>query len=292
MLETIRKISGYFHPSKELIWSGENISDAWFSAHFNYATDVVAEWVGHEQLKNANVLDFGCGDGITALGLILRYGTKHITGLDISQTHRMLGALARREIGLTSLPKQLQFQQIEAGASFRLIHPCDVIISWSTFEHIETPYLSGVLQNLHQQLSDDGLFFLQINPLYFSPFGSHLSRFELEPWAHLLRTPEQVIEAVAAFDGDIPADEVEENFHTRDFSAYKEFVLNEYRQLNRLTGSELVQHLKAHGFEVVREVYGKVSMEPPPCLLEKFSHHDLVTDEVRLLLRKARAKNS
>jgi len=38
--------------------------DAWFSAHYNYATDAVIDWLASElQLEAARLLDFGCGDG-------------------------------------------------------------------------------------------------------------------------------------------------------------------------------------------------------------------------------------
>lgn len=286
MLKYLRNFSKHALHRRELTWRADKMTDAWFSAHFNYAADVVVEWVGVERLRDAHILDFGCGDGITALGLILRHGANHITGIDISETHRGLAKLAHREIGLASLPKKLDFQKIKAGEPFKLSRPCDLIISWSTFEHIELRYLGGILQNLHQQLSVDGLFFLQINPLYFSPFGSHLSRFKLPPWTHLLCSSSLVTNAVMDFEGNIPADEIEENFHTRDFKAYKTFVLNEFHQLNRLTTSELVQRLTEHGFEVIREAYGKVDISPPHSLMDRFSQHDLVTDEVRLLLRK------
>ena len=286
VIRDLQNISQSASQPQKLHWSGDSISDAWFSAHFNYAADVVVDWVGQDRLRGIHVLDFGCGDGITALGLMLRYGADRITGIDVSETHLGLEGLAFREIGLSSLPEQLRFQRIRAGDPFELSQKCGVIISWSTFEHIELRYLSGILQNLYQQLSDDGLFFLQINPLYFSPFGSHLSRFELDPWAHLLHSSSQVTDAVMNFQGSIPADEIEENFHTRDFAKYKEFVLKEYHQLNRLTTGELIQRLTAHGFEVVREGYGKVDICPPHTLTDKFSQHDLVTDEVRLLLRK------
>jgi SAM-dependent methyltransferase len=273
--------------AKDLQWSDGNIKDAWFESHFHYAADVVAQWLGPGKLTQAHILNFGCGDGITDLGLILRHQARQITGVDISKTYLGLGQLAAREIGLRRLPRELTFQRISAGASFDLASPCDLIITWSTFEHIELAYMKGILANLHRVLQPDGLFFLQINPLYFSPFGSHLSRFKLPPWAHLLWSQEQVIQTVMDFAGDIPSDEVEENFHTRDFTAYKQFVLSEYQQLNQLTSSQLVQLLKENGFAVIREAFGQVNLSPPPALSSRFSEHDLLTDEIRLLLKKA-----
>lgn len=273
-------------PQAAATWSADTIRDGWFEAHFHYAADIVAEWVGAERLARGLLLDFGSGDGITGLSLLLRHGAHSVLGVDVSQTHKGLPALARREIGLSRLPSTLRFERIEPGQPFARGVKADAIMSWSTFEHIEWPYMAGVLDNLYQVLADDGLFFLQINPLYYAPQGSHLGRFQLPAWSHLLLSPDALEDAVAVFSGDIPQEEVEENFHTRDFASYKDFVLDEYRKLNRLTTSQLVDALHQHGFEVVREVYGKVDQQPPAELLERYSLHDLQTEEVRLLLKK------
>lgn len=286
MLDSLIKRLWPLPPAKRLRWNASNITDAWFEAHFNYAADVVTEWVGKSCLEQGHTLDFGCGDGITALGLILKHQARKITGVDISRTHQGLANLANTQISLDRLPRELAFKRIHAGDRFSLQSPCDLVISWSTFEHIELSYMQGILDNLHRALKPDGLFFLQINPLYFSPYGSHLSRFKLPAWAHLQWSSEQVTDAVMAFAGEIPTDELEENFRTRDFATYKMFVLNEYRQLNQLTSRQLIQLLNENGFEVVREAYGQVSLAAPADLLEKFSQHDLLTDEIRLLLKK------
>lgn len=273
-------------PGADTRWSAAQIRDAWFEAHFHYAADVVAEWVGAERLARGPMLDFGVGDGITGLSLLLRHGAHSVHGVDVSDTHKGLPKLAWREIGLARLPPTLQFERIAPGQVFAQGRRFDSIMTWSTFEHIEWPYMDAILQNLHQVLADDGVFFLQINPLYYAPQGSHLGRFQLPAWAHLLMTPQQLEDAVGAFSGQIPKDELEENFFKRDFDSYKDFVLDEYRKLNRLTTSQLVEALQRHGFEVVREAYGKVEQVPPPELLAQYSLHDLQTEEVRLLLKK------
>ena len=61
----------------------------------------------------------------------------------------------------------------------------DAIYSWSVFEHIPREQIPGIMEDLYALLPAAGLFFLQIEPLYFSPFGSHLRRFIDTPWAHL-----------------------------------------------------------------------------------------------------------
>lgn len=270
-------------------WDPQRIKDEWFAAHFNHAADMVAEWLGHERLRSSTLLDFGCGDGITDLALALRHGARRIIGVDISTTHRRLAAIARREIGLQGLPQQLEFHRIAPGERLAGRFAPDILISWSTFEHIELPYLDGVLADLHAMLPPGGLFFLQINPLYHSPHGSHLGRFGLEPWAHLLLGDSDLEQAVMDSGSEIPADEIEENFHSRDIVAYKRFILAEYRKLNRLTADQLVARLRSHGFEILREQRGQLAMTPPAALLERFAAADLLTDDIQLLLGKPAA---
>jgi 2-polyprenyl-3-methyl-5-hydroxy-6-metoxy-1,4-benzoquinol methylase len=265
-------------------WDGGHIQDAWFDAHFNYAADVVAEWIGAERLARAQLLDFGSGDGITMLGLMLRHGLPDATGADISATHLGLQDLALRQIGMRRLPRKLRFHRIVPGQAVDGSGRFDVIMTWSTFEHIERRYLPGVLRNLRELLTPDGVMFLQINPLFYSPQGSHLGRFQLPPWAHLAWDDQRLRQAVMAFQGEIPSDEMEENFHVREFDAYKQFVLNEYDQLNRLTAAELVTLLNDSGFKVVREQYSEVDLQPPPELVERFGQRDLMIEEIRLLL--------
>ena len=56
-------------------WDAQRISDEWFRAHFEYAADVVHHWVGGVlDVRSAKLLNFGCGDGITDLALVLRHG--------------------------------------------------------------------------------------------------------------------------------------------------------------------------------------------------------------------------
>lgn len=273
------------NPNNPLTWHGDTIKDGWFDAHFNYAADVVAEWLG-EDGPRGKLLDFGCGDGITGLGLMLRHGYPAVEGMDISTTHRGLMALAKREIKLTNLPSELKFRQIHAGERVVAAQPFNSIMSWSAFEHIGRPYLQPVISNLYDLLSPGGLLFVQINPLYYSPQGSHLGRFQLPDWAHLRWSKERIVQQVMAFQGEIPASETEENFHIRSFAEYKTWVLQEFDLLNQITIEELSQCFKVQGFELVREVYGQVAQVPPEDLLKKFSEKDLRTEEVRFLFKR------
>ena len=269
-------------------WSDAHITDEWFRAHFTYAADVVAKWIGPERIRGARMLDFGAGDGITLLGLMLRHGLGSALGVDISTTHKGLLALARKQIGLRRLPRGLTFERIAPGAPFACRQaPVPLIMSWSTFEHVPLAQMNAIFTRLRELLAEDGRFFLQINPLFYSPFGAHLSRFGLPPWAHLLWSEAELEQAVHTFAGDIPPDEMEENFFKRSMGGYKQFVLNEYRALNRITADELTARLQQAGFTIEREQRAQVDLTVPPELLERFAEADLRVEEIRLLMRRS-----
>ena len=168
-------------------WSSENISDQWFKDHFECAAPIIHEWLSAEmEMAGASLLDFGCGDGITDLAIALKYRPKNVIGVDITSTFTNLDEIAARQIGLNRFPKNLSFQKIAPGQSLAHTLKVDAIFTWSAFEHIERPFLDMVVADLFDLLPQGGLFFLQIEPLYYSPFGSHLGRFIKQPWAHLL----------------------------------------------------------------------------------------------------------
>ncbi len=50
------------------------------------------------------------------------------------------------------------------------------------------------MYELHRVLAQDGILFIQIEPLYQSPFGSHLLRLIPEPWAHLKMSKDAYLE--------------------------------------------------------------------------------------------------
>src|SRR5574340_431946 len=253
-------LSSTRHPS----WSSEEITDQWFRDHFQYAASVIHEWLQHEMpIAGSTLLDFGCGDGITDLGFALKYQPEKMIGVDITSTFTQLGQTAANQIGLKKLPENLDFRSISAGQPLAGKTGIDAIFSWSTFEHIERPYLNRVIADLFRLLRPGGLFFVQIEPLYYSPNGSHLGRFVKEPWAHLLWEEVVLKKAVLDCAGDIPASEKEFNFFARSFEDYKAFIYEEFLKLNKLTAGELVGLFQDHGFRKIREERFKVALPAP-----------------------------
>lgn len=269
-------------------WDAKRITDEWFRAHFDYASDVVNHWVGGVlDLRTAKLLNFGCGDGITDLSLVLRHGATAIHGVDIRQEYAKLPRIAREQLGMSRIPAALTFETIQPGAPLAGRRPLvDGIMSWSTFEHVQRDQLLPILKDLHACLRPGGFFFIQIEPLFYSPYGSHLRRYDDVPWHHLLASEEALWKVIEDHDGPIDAAEVDFGFADFGVDGYKRFVFKEYQALNRLTADELVQITAAAGFHVVRQERRHVEMEIPAELRGRYPDDWLLNNEIFLLLSK------
>lgn len=268
-------------------WDDALITDEWFRAHFHYATDVVNQWLGSVlNLKTAHLLNFGCGDGITDLGLVLRHGATSIHGIDIRQEYEKLPRIAREQLGMRRLPRGMRFETIVPATPLADRIQADGIFSWSTFEHVHKDQLVPIARDLHAALKPGGFFFLQIEPLYYSAFGSHLRRYNDVPWHHLLSSDEELWAQIQAHEG--PIDGAERDFGFDDFGVdgYKKFVFNEYVALNRLTADDVVALMTGVGFHVVRQHRPQLEMQIPEALRGRYRDEDLLTNEIFLLLGK------
>lgn len=266
----------------------ERITDEWFRSHFVYAPDIVNEWLGKGiDVSKSRILDFGCGDGIMDLGVALRHKAREVIGADIHESSGFLAATAKEQLGLEALPGNLKFARIEPGESLASKGPIDAVFSWSVFEHIERSLLPGILADIFASLPPRGVFFLQIEPLYFSPFGAHLSGLVPDPWVHLLCSDAELQERIERRQPEDMLDEHKnKTFEVCSFVDFKKYLQREYASLNKLTSSELVGMVEAAGFRVEESWDSHLSIRIPPELLQKYPREDLTRNEIRLLLRK------
>lgn len=264
------------------------ISDKWFKSHFVFSADVVNEWMSQAiDVTNARILDFGCGDGIMDLGFVLRHRVKQVIGADVHDSFKFLAVTAKNQIGIEGLPKALSFLQISPGESLASRANIDAAFSWSVFEHIERAFLPRILSDIFTALPHKGIFFLQIEPLYFSPYGSHLSALIKEPWAHLLLSPEELIQRIeASRPEEMSEEQKNKTFEVCSFNDFKQYLIREYQLLNRVTVSELVELVEHAGFLVERKWINHLSLDVPISLLEDYKKEDLTCNEIRLLLGK------
>lgn len=268
-------------------WSAEHITDEWFRAHFDYATDVVHHWLGSAlDLRTSRLLNFGCGDGITDLGLVLRHGATAIHGVDIRQEYAKLGWIAKQQLGLTRLPRALSFETIQAATPLAGRMQVDGIFSWSTFEHVRNDQLEPIARDLFAALRPGGFFFLQIEPLFYSAYGSHLRRYDDVPWHHLLASEDELWALIEAHEGEIDGAEKDFGFDDFGVDGYKKFVFHEYRTLNRLTADQLVDLMTGVGFRVAKQERRQLPLAVPEALIGRYPEEDLRTNEIFLLLTR------
>ena len=265
-----------------------SITDEWFRAHFDYAADVVHQWMGSAlDVRTARLLNFGCGDGITDLALVLRHGATAIHGVDIRREYAKLPRSACEQLGMARIPAALTFETIAPSAPLAGRHKReDGIMSWYTFEHVQRDQLLPILRDLHACLRPGGVFFLQIEPLFYSPFGSHLRRYIETPWQHLLVPGEALWRAIESHQGPIDAAEVDFGFADFGVEGYKRFVFKEYQQLNRLTADELVDLAVQAGFSLLRQERRLVDMAVTAALHGRYPDDWLTNNELLLLLGK------
>jgi len=271
-------------------WTDGQISDEWFASHFRYAADVVHDALSPVLDPSASsLLDFGCYDGITGLGLMLRHGWKRVIGVDIDPGFDALPRLAREQIRLERLPSRLEFRRIAPNESLAPTGRVDAVMSWSVFEHVERSILDRVVADFHSVLAPGGHCFLQVDPLFFSPQGSHLGRFATAPWAHLRMADDELERFVmAAAPGTVPADEITEQFRSMSFDEYKRFIFRHYRELNRVTADELVALFTRNGFSLVWEKRRRTTESIPDDLAGRFDEDLLRTCEILALFRSTR----
>ena len=268
-------------------WEQSLISDSWFEGHFKYAADEIRNSLSaHLDLSQAKLLDFGCGDGITALGVALKSECPRLTGIDITRAFKDLPTLAQSQLGLSQVPPSLDFLQVEAGKPLP-IDTLDGIYSWSVFEHIDRPHLPAIVADLFRVLRPGGVAFIQIEPLYYSAFGSHLQRLIPEPWAHLKLPDEALERRVLGFEGELREEDRDLAAADGVTPAFKQWLMREYRTLNHLTANELIELFSEAGFEIIEAHRGQRPETPPDELLAQYDADLLTTNEVRLVARKS-----
>lgn len=261
--------------------------DAWFTSHYVFAADQVTAALGRlVPLGAAHVLDVGCGDGIMALG-VCHGGAGRVSGVDVTDAFLNLPEQARRALGNKPLPAGLRFRQIEPDRPLPFdAATFDAAYSWSVFEHVGD--VSTLLNEIFRVLKPGAGFYLQIEPLFHSPYGAHLKRLVDEPWGHLVDEADFLARAARA--SDRLADEEKDVLYQRNaFEDVKRYLLSEYGTLNRITVDRLTAAVNITGFEVVNRVTGEVRDVPiPPGLLGRYDERDLRTNEIQLELRKPR----
>jgi len=158
----------------------------WFFRHFDHAARTIIHlfFQRDERLKG-RVLDVGCGDGITDLGIALRMQPEQLVGVDPFRGYERLESICRAHRLPASLmhPPGLSFRPDDANALDFDDNHFDVVLSWGSLEHIAGGY-DRALAEIRRVLRPGGLFFAHPG-LFYGSVGNHLGEFFDDPWIHL-----------------------------------------------------------------------------------------------------------
>jgi SAM-dependent methyltransferase len=247
----------------------------WFYKHFDHAARTTASYLlGDSPLLKGRILDVGCGDGITDLGIALRYRPAELIGIDPFRGYERLPEILRAaHLPLERLPANLRFMPESANAIPFDDDSFDVVLSWGSLEHIVGGYAQA-LQEIRRVLKPDGL--LMAHPgLFYSDVGNHLGEFPFaraEPYVHLKRPRDWLRETILASEPD--------RMDRSGDHATPEQYWQWFTELNPITVGGFERELRELGFEpwrVAVRTHDRVDYTPE---LQAYSFVDLAVGEL------------
>jgi len=256
---------------KNLSWNLGH--DNWFFSHFDHAARVVIQLMfdNSPRLKG-KILDVGCGDGITDLGIFLRCQPELLVGIDPFRGYRRLPEIAKANF----LPDdwqsdaRLRFEPADGNNIPYDDDNFDVVLSWGSLEHIAGGY-QATLDEIRRVLKPGGLLFAHPG-LFYGPKGNHLGEFFDDPWIHLKLGEEELRQRVLS---STP------NYLDRagEFASPEQYW-QWYTELNRITVSDFEQRVRSLGFQPWRAALRTANVVEYTDQLQQYSIADLCTGEL------------
>ncbi len=252
--------------------------DNWFHRHFCHATTVIGEtFLAGSDTLSGRILDIGAGEGITDLGIVLRYHPSELVAMDIVDYLQELPRIAQQnDLPLMSIPENLTFLQQSCEQIPYPDNDFDLVISWGSVEHVVGGY-KKVLDEVWRVLKPGGYFF--VNPgLFYASYGSHLGEFSDEPHLHLKKSEQKLKELVLAGRPNI-MDRAGFDVSNTDYWRF-------YQELNRIKVAEFEKDIKAYGYTVVRAALRANDLVEYSPDLQQYSILDLAIEDVFFTLQK------
>jgi SAM-dependent methyltransferase len=254
-------------PSSEI--PTEHDPEQWFVDHFDHAAQAIIDFIISDgvQLEGSLIADIGSGDGIIDFGVAMKARPAKLVGYDIRPTDREALRRAVVAAGVSEeFPDAEHFAFVESKVDLIPAEhdSFDVVLSWSTFEHVDQPV--RMLQEVRRILKPEGVFFLQLWPFFGSQHGGHLWLSVEEQFAHLSRSPFQLEAELKGKRGTDPSRSADD----------------EFRSLNRITLNDLQRAMLAAGLRIYKVELMAETVHIPPALMS-FPLADLAISGVKLL---------
>ena len=278
-LSTMQRFSWKSNPEQQM-------DNSAFDARYNMAPKAFHDWMKEKiDFRQSTILDFGADTGVMALGLIEHCQIKKLIGVDINENYKNLLQETHGRLNLNSLPENLLFKHIKPGESLSQTfanEKIDCIFSWSVFEHVNQLLLPKVAQEITKTIRPGGYAFIQIAPLYYSAFGSHMDMLIPQPWSHLTTQLDlyqnQILQAKK---NNLYAGEADKKFQKT-----KESLWGIFAELNKITADELLNLFLGTGLSLVRQHRTKTSHIPPSELTAIYREDILTTEQIVCLFQK------
>lgn len=222
------------------------------------------------EFEGKTILDFGCGEGLTSVGLSLFCNVEKVVGVDICEDFHGI------EARLTKIDEELKLPN---NVTFKKMIPCeplgeevfDVIVSWSVLEHVSQDIFDQQMATLVAALKPQGFCVVQIAPLYYSPFGSHLFN-TCEAWDHI------------TLQHNLLRDLVFKKFQDNIDVANNHW--NCFTTLNKFTANEFINRIKTAGLNVLHVYETDTNFEPNNELSTIFNREILMKEQILLVCQK------
>ncbi len=246
----------------------------WFFRHFDHAAGVMGSYMlADSPLLRGRVLDVGCGDGISDLGLFLRHRPQQLIGVDPFRGYeRLLEVCREHHLAIDELPDGLSFSDADGNHLPFADDSFDVVLSWGSLEHIAGGY-KQTLREIKRVLRPDGLFFVHPG-LYYSNYGHHLGEFCDQPFFHLTMAEEELKSMVL----NTPPSYIDRAGEFATPAQYWQW----YKELNPITVSSMEQELRALDFEFYRAAVRTEELIEYGPALQRYPIADLATLELYL----------
>jgi hypothetical protein len=245
-----------------------------FDLHYKIGCEYLPNWISRFlNIEEICIIDFGANFGVKTLGYACCAKPKKILGVDINCHFKGLAELAKLYLNMKELPNNMEMKKVNPGQLSLDENLYDACYSFSVFEHVSKKFFLEAILSVKKSLKIGGYFFVQVNPLFFSPSGHHFRKGVIGPWQHLIESEKELKKQVFAHKG----------YKSHD-AAQAEW--NVYKTLNKITLGELKTVMNFSGFELVNETFSRASESPSINLCEKFGLDTLQITGIELVYRK------
>lgn len=207
------------------------------SSHIGLVTDEAGFMAQHLQLKDARIIELGCGKAELARRLLERHQVKEVTGFDVDAHQHAVNMAAAPVPGL----------RFAIGGAENIPLPdasCDGVMMLKSLHHVPVPLMDQAMSEIARVLVRGGWLYVS-EPVYAGEFNDLVKRFhdEGEVRAAAYAALQHAAEAgVLSWDREVV---FETPLHFRDFDDFDRRIVQATHADHHLS-PELAREVREH----------------------------------------------